>query len=207
MKTKETNPITLWDNFRAGDNDAFSLLFETYLESLYRYGLKFVPDESIVKDCIQDLFIKIYHNRESLSTTTNPKFYLLFSLKNMILDTLSKNKRITYVSPDDLPFISSHYLEEDEVNENEENEEELKLKFEKILGMLNDRQKEAIYLRFQLELSYEEIAKLLGINYQSVRNLIHRAITKIRENTEIPILILIFLRLYFSNNFNNSIFN
>lgn len=207
MKTKETNPITLWDNFRAGDNDAFSLLFETYLESLYRYGLKFVPDESIVKDCIQDLFIKIYHNRESLSTTTNPKFYLLFSLKNMILDTLSKNKRITYVSPDDLPFISSHYLVEDEVNENEENEEELKLKFEKILGMLNDRQKEAIYLRFQLELSYEEIAKLLGINYQSVRNLIHRAITKIRENTEIPILILIFLRLYFSNNFNNSIFN
>lgn len=206
MKTKDTNPITLWDNFRAGDNDAFSLLFETYLESLYRYGLKFISDESIVKDCIQDLFIKIYNNRESLSPTTNPKFYLLFSLKNMILDTLSENKRITYVPPGDLPFIASHYnTMGDETNENEENEEELKLKFEQVLGMLNARQKEAIYLRFQLELSYEEITKLLGINYQSVRNLIHRAITKIRENTELFILFAVFLKLYFSGYFNDPI--
>lgn len=207
MKTNETNPTTLWDNFRAGDNNAFSLLFETYLESLYRYGLKFVPDESIVKDCIQDLFIKIYNNRESLSPTTNPKFYLLYSLKNMILDTLSKNKRITYVSPGDLPFVASNYSIVDETNENEDHEEEIKLKFEKVLGMLNARQKEAIYLRFQLELSYEEIAKLLNINYQSVRNLIHRAITKIRENTEISILIVVFFKLYYSSYLIHSIFS
>lgn len=195
LKTQETNLVKIWDNFREGNDEAFSLLFETYIDPLHRYGLKFVSDEDIVKDCIQDLFIKLYNNRESLSSTTNPKFYLLLSLKNMILDTLSKNKRITYVSPGDLPFIASQYYKVDETND-EDDQEEIRLKFEQVLSMLNPRQKEAIYLRFQLDLSYEEISDLLGINYQSARNLIHRSITKIRENTDLSLFIVLFLEFY-----------
>ncbi|MBB4034158.1 RNA polymerase sigma factor (sigma-70 family) [Dysgonomonas hofstadii] len=186
--------IKVWDLFRDGDEDSFSLLFETFFDTLFRYGMKFVSDENLVKDCIQDLFIKLHNNRASLSSTTNPKFYLLFSLKNMILDAIAKNKRLTYVSPQDLPFIATYqYLSEQE--ETEETEE-VKQKFEQVLNMLNSRQKEAIYLRFQLDLSYEEISELLGINYQSARNLIHRSITKIRDNMDLALFISLFIRVF-----------
>lgn len=184
--------IKVWDNFREGDDQAFALLFEIYLDPLYRYGMKFVSDENIVKDCIQDLFIKIHTNRASLSATQNPKFYLLLSLKNLIIDTITKNKRLTYISPESLPFIATYQYNEEESQE--EADEETKEKFEKVLSLLNPRQKEAIYLRFQMELSYEEISQLLGINYQSARNLIHRSITKIRENIDVSIFILLFLK-------------
>lgn len=197
METPQRDIVEIWDNFREGDSEAFSLLFEMFLDSLYRYGLKFISDEEIVKDCIQDLFIKLYNNRDSLSTTTNPKFYLLFSLKNMIIDTLSKNKRLSYVSPDDLPFIASQYCRHPEIDNNDvDNSEEMNLKFEKVLSVLNSRQKEAIYLRFQQGLSYEEISKLLKINYQSARNLIHRSISKIRENIDLSLFIYLFLNFY-----------
>jgi RNA polymerase sigma factor (sigma-70 family) len=156
--------------------------------------MKFVSDESLVKDCIQDLFVKLHNNRTSLSPTTNPRFYLLLSLKNMILDAIARNKRLTYVSPEDLPFIASYqYLtEEDEAGY----DEEIKQKFEQVLSMLNPRQKEAIYLRFQLDLSYEEISQLLGINYQSARNLIHRSITKIRDNMDFALFISLFIKMF-----------
>lgn len=180
--------VEVWNNFRQGDNEAFSTLFEVYLDSLYRYGMKFVPDENLVKDCVQDLFIKLYHNRSSLSPTANPKFYLLHSLKNMILDSLARDKRISYMSSNDLPFIASVYYEPEDESINDEKTNQ---KVQKVLSVLNDRQKEAIYLKYQLDLSYEEISQLLDINYQSARNLIHRAITKIRSVVELSVIALL----------------
>lgn len=185
--------IKIWDQFRAGDKDSFSVLFETFLDILFRYGMKFVSNEDLVKDCIQDLFIKLYNNRDSLAPTTNPRFYLLLSLKNMIIDVIIRDKRIIYVAPEELPFIASYqYLDDQDDTE----DEEIKEKFEHAISMLNPRQKEAIYLRFQLDLSYEEISRLLGINYQSARNLIHRSILKIRERMSLAGFIILFLQAF-----------
>lgn len=186
--------IEIWDKYREGDEASLSVLFETFLDPLYRYGRKFVADESLVKDCIQDLFIKLHNNRASLSSTTNPKFYLLFSLKNMILNSIAKNKRLTYVPPEDLPFIATYQYSSDQAES--DNEEEIKEKFEQVMNMLTPRQKEAIYLRFQLGLSYEEISELLQINYQSARNLIHRSISKIRENMDFALFISLFMKMF-----------
>ena len=190
----DKNIIEIWDKFRGGDEASFSILFETFLDPLYRYGMKFVSDESLVKDCIQDLFVKLHNNRASLSSTTNPKFYLLLSLKNMILDSIARNKRLTYVSPEDLPFIATYQYHSHQ--EEFENEDDIKEKFEQVMNMLNPRQKEAIYLRFQLGLSYEEISELLQINYQSARNLIHRSISKIRENMDFTLFIALFFKMF-----------
>jgi RNA polymerase sigma factor (sigma-70 family) len=179
--------------FREGDKHAFSILFEMYLQPLYRYGMKFVSDEAFVKDCIQDLFVKMYNNRASLSATSNPKFYLLLSLKNIIIDALAKNSRLVYLPPEELPFIANQYVAG---HDETDNEEEIKEKFEQALSGLSPRQKEAIYLRFQMDLSYEEISQLLGVNYQSVRNLIHRAISKIRENINLTLFISLFIKTF-----------
>lgn len=173
--------VGVWNRFRQNDEEAFSILFTTYVDTLYCYGRKFVADGDFVKDCIQDLFVKLHNNRASLSATTNPKCYLMLSLKNMIFDALDKTRRMTYVSPDDLPFLAAGYL----ANENHgEEDTETGQKMKAALDMLNPRQKEAIYLRFQLGLSYQEVSGLLSINYQSTRNLIHRSITRIRDVAE-----------------------
>ncbi len=161
------------------------MLFETCAEYLYRYGRKFVSDDDFVRDCVQDLFIKLYNNRSSLSSTTNPRFYLLLSMKNTIIDALCKTRRMTYVAPDDLPFIAEvYYLPEEDAPEAVVTATGRKVKT--AMETLNARQKEAIYLRFQLGLSYDEVSKMLGINYQSARNLIHRSITKIRSTVDMP---------------------
>ncbi len=169
--------VKIWDRFRQGDDEAFAVLFNTYVDVLYDYGRKLVSDDELVKDCVQDLFVKLYNRRSTLSPKANPGFYLFISLKNTIINALVKTRRMTYVSPDDLPFLAAgYYLHEGNSPEDAETGERLT----RALSVLNARQKEALYLRFQLGLSYEEVSRLLGINYQSTRNLIHSSIAKVR---------------------------
>jgi RNA polymerase sigma-70 factor (ECF subfamily) len=179
----------IWNQFRKGDKEAFAALFERTMDRLFRYGMKFTNDEEMVKDAIQDVFIKLHHNRTELPEVNNPLFYLLKILKNTLIDAL-RQKTIVYLSPQELAFHVDFVFEcEDDAN----NDDNIKERFEKVISLLSARQKEAIYLRFQTELSYEEISQLLGINYQSARNLIHRAIEKIRIEMDLHLFIPLFL--------------
>lgn len=186
-----TEPKTLWNEFKGGDDEAFSTLFSLYSEVLYRYGLKFGLDSDHVKDAIQDVFINLY-NHTNLPEVDNPKFYLLRSLKNNILNQLAKAKQMPTTSIDDLPFVAEYELDELESISDENERYELEEKMRLVIELLPPRQKEALYLRFQLDMSYDEVSNMLSMNYQSTRNLIHRAIKNVRSHLEIGTFLLLF---------------
>ena len=50
----------LWEKLLAGDEDACTYIYRKYIEELFSYGMRFTSDRELVKDCIQDLFVKIY---------------------------------------------------------------------------------------------------------------------------------------------------
>jgi RNA polymerase sigma factor (sigma-70 family) len=62
----------------------------------------------------------------------------------------------------------------------EENFHHKKKAVQRALAELTPRQKEAIYLRYMNRMSYEEICQIMDMNYQSARNLIFRAVEKMR---------------------------
>ncbi len=180
----------IWDKFREGDQEAFASLFESLSEPLYRYGMKFIADPGQVEDCIQDVFLKLHRNRASLPAVENPRFYLMRALKNRIIDQIKKQRPEELVSASELPFIAAYEMPEEGDGRHSE-------QFARLLASLSPRQKEAIYLRFQQEMSYEEVSSLLGITYQSARNLVHRAVEKIRAEMDLAVFLLLFAK-YFS---------
>ena len=75
---------------------------------------------------------------------------------------------------------------------------ELQQTVREALRLLTDRQREIIYYRYIEELSIEEIASLMDMNYQSVQNSIQRSIKKIRESFPVLIVFVIILKkIYF----------
>jgi RNA polymerase sigma factor (sigma-70 family) len=115
-----------------------------------------------------------------LSETDNVRLYLLKSLKRRIIrDLKSASNKPLLLNDNDYPFdlLWSESLD-DQLNELDEEKRQL---IADAIQSLTDRQREAIYLRFNRGLEYEEISFLLSLNYQSSRALIHRAIEKIRE--------------------------
>ena len=170
----------LWSRFLKGDNQVLSLIYLHHANALFDYGCRFTVDQDLVKDCIQEVFCTLIRTRKNLSETDNVRLYLLKSLKRRIIRDIKDvgNKPRSLDDPDysfDLRFSENL---DDQMNELDEEKRHL---IAEAMQSLTDRQKEAIYLRFNRGLEYEEISFLLNLNYQSSRALIHRAIEKLRE--------------------------
>ena len=180
--TKNADDSLLWQALKRSEKAAYEILLKKYYPLVLNYGVRFYKDKEFVKDCVQDLFIEIWNRREYLADVVSVKSYLLQSIRKNIIRESSRLKwfrEADKISDDhdfDVEFDIETYLISREV----ENELLQKLRFE--LEKLTKRQREAIFLRFNQDLSYEEIAIIMDINYRSVVNLIHEAIKAIRKN-------------------------
>ena len=170
----------LWNDFIKGKEDAFRVIYMNHIQALYRFGCHFTDDKALIKDCIHDVFIDLNKYRSGLSKTNNIRFYLFKALKRKIIKSTQKRGIFGSIDMEKLPFIYTISAEDDLV----ENESE-QLRYQhlnKAMANLSPRQKEAIYLKFVSDLSYEELGKVMRLNYQSARNLVFRGLEKLRTS-------------------------
>ena len=141
--------------------------------------IKYVSDEEFVKDCIQDLFVKLCSSTR-LSPTDYVRSYLLTSLKNLIFDKLSSLK-----STEDINALPFDLTIEDTSLEVlfKDNDEDIQMikNLQEAYKQLSENQRMAIYLRYIKGLSYREVAAVLEINPQSAMNLVSRTLTSLRS--------------------------
>ena len=173
-------------NFIDGNDAAFIIIYNKYIDPLLSYGLGLGFNEEILKDAIQDVFIKLYSHRRQLKEVKNLKFYLFRSLKNRLLDLHKSSVEMCKVEDYCFHFaLQTTAL--DNLIEKEDNDI-MHERIEHFLSSLTDRQRECIYLRFFNEMEYEDIAKLLNITTHASRKLISRAIKKIRTENAVACL-------------------
>jgi len=132
----------------------------------------------LLKDCIQEVFIKIYNKRTELDLILNFKSYLLISLKNKLCDESRKRVHLSDVAVEELDVISCDNIEHDYIAA--EKVKSNNVFVSKMLDKLSPRQRSAIEMYYIEEKKYEDICTIMDMNYQSVRNLIHRGILKMR---------------------------
>lgn len=178
----ERDIVSLWIAFRKGDREAYVFLVNRFYTTLFDYGNKLCRDTSMVEDCIQDLFLEIWQRREYLSDTDHVKFYLLKALRRRIQSEQKDQqrwKRDAFEENSTVEFFGEFSVET-RIIQQESSDYQLK-KLRKVLGKLTKREREVIYLKFYQEMDYEQIATLLSINYQSVRNLVYTAIRELKK--------------------------
>ena len=178
-----------WRQFVSGDEHAYSWIYTRYVRKLLQYGLCFTSDRELVKDCIQDIFVYLYSNKEKLETCDNIKYYLFAAFRNNLVRAIYKASAFNEL-PEDPPFHIELTVEEQFI-QNEQYMAESK-KVENLLSLLTSRQKEIIYYRFIQGMSMEEICGLMNLNYQSAQNLIQRSLKKMRASqTDVEFLLLL----------------
>lgn len=183
----------LWDAYLQGDDKSLGILSERYGSTMKRYGLKFLVDESVVDDCIQDIFLELWQNRHKISQASSVKFYLLKSVRNRIIEYLRYQKR--FISEDSLHWdtaLPENFNAEAMLIEQETLKNLIARVSEQMAG-LPKREREALYLRYYENLSVDEISKIMKVNKQSVSNFLQKAMAKIR----IKWLVTIVLNLFF----------
>jgi RNA polymerase sigma factor (sigma-70 family) len=172
--------IHLWEQLRNGNKAALAELFERYFTQLYNYGRKICSDEEQVKDCIQDLFLEIWNQNNKMSLLS-VRAYLTKALQYKLIRIKKKSQLIqTFDGNGEEFFELSH---ETFVIQNEIDTEKVKQLLTS-MQQLPKRQQEIIYLKYFLNLSYEEICSVMNIQYQVARNQISSAIKSLKNRAD-----------------------
>lgn len=186
----DIQPDPLWVAFKKGNTDAFDAIYRTYVQILYNYGRKFTADSDLVRDCIHNLFLELWNHRQSLGDVYAVRPYLFKGLRRKLMRELSQSHPIQGFPQYETFAISTSYetqLLYDQLAE------ERKHHLLSVINKLSKRQREVIFLKYYENLSYEEVATVMGIHINTVYNLISLAISKLREQVSKVSLTLIII--------------
>ncbi|WP_228724388.1 RNA polymerase sigma factor [Spirosoma sp. KUDC1026] len=171
----------LWRAFQSGDEAAYTQLYQQHVRAMYRYGMSLVAaSEAFVLDCVHDVFTEIWVKRTRLTTPANVRYYLLRALRTRIMHLLARKER-PFIPLDDADY-DALWSEPNELELLEELEaaNSRKERLQRLIAQLPPRQQEALKLRFIENLDYNQIGQVLEMNQQSAKNLVFRAVEKLR---------------------------
>ena len=187
QKSGEIDVNFVWDQMKSGDEKSLALIFTLFYSDLYQYGIKIFALPDLVKDSIQDVFMRIWEKRDSIGEVRNPKAYLissvrrkLFSNKDNVYAEIS-DELIRNEGTQNFSFSVSEFMEIEEVSK------QLRDSLVVAINNLSEHQRELIFLRFYYNLRYSEIAQIMGIKEQTVKNLMQRALAKLREKVDVEL--------------------
>ncbi len=172
----------LWVELKKGKKSALLEIYKLSYADLYNYGMRISHNEELTRDCIHDLFAKLWSGTSSINTAKEPKPYMFRMLRWMIIDALKHYSPFVEQSDTELydPILSG-----EDIMISHEVSEEKQARLKVALESLTNRQKEIVYLRFYGGLSYQEIAEVTAIKYQSVRNIFSKALKELRKSFQL----------------------
>lgn len=175
----------LWANLKSGNELAFSILYRRYVNHLFNYGMHYCKDRELIKDCLQELFVRLWTRRKTLGDARSVNFYLFKSFRRLLIGRIVASRQFTALFQGKPSSISEFIPPiEDTIMEGEAKCQQLKM----LLASINDltrRQREAIILKFFSDLSYHEISSIMELRVDSVYNLISKAIDILRVKLKI----------------------
>ena len=174
----------IWDKMKSGDEKSLSEIFTLYYTDLYKYGIKIFDLPDLVKDSIQDVFMRIWEKRDTIGDVQNPKAYLISSVRRKLF--ANKETRSDEISDEllknegkqNFSFSTAEFIEIEEISQQIRNSLVL------AINNLPERQRELVFLRFYYNLKYLEIAKIMEVNEQTVRNLMQRTLSNLRTKID-----------------------
>lgn len=184
MQNRKTEKEQLLD-LSNGDIKAFNALFMLYFPKLKLFLSGFLDNEAEAEDLAQDVFVKLWQNRLSLTKVENLNAYLYRIARNTLYTYLDRS-----FSPDPITETNSHHIPSiDELEElifAKELEELIDITIEK----MPPQRKTIFCLSRKQGLSNETIALQLNISKRTVETHISAALADLRK--VISVLLLFF---------------
>lgn len=192
----EPTELIYWQSFKAGNADAFEYLYRNYSSGLYNYGSKFSPDKDLIKECIQDLFVGIWTRRATLGNPEHLKNYLYKSFRHLIFKKAFQLQNFERYDEANDNYAFQVSLNVEEAMIDGEHRINVSAQLNLAMAKLTARQREAVFLRFYEQLSYEEIAEVMDISVKASYKIMARALGFLKENLSKDDLMLLSLLLH-----------
>jgi RNA polymerase sigma factor (sigma-70 family) len=152
-------------------------LLQRFEIPLLQFATRITGDRERARDIVQETFIQFERNAARATSNGEPATWLFTVCRNRALNVCRKEKRMTYL---DEELIEAQPDEQPMPYECLERQEATGFLL-RIVATLPPRQQEVIQLKFQNDLSYQQIAEITKTSANNVGVLIHTALKTLRE--------------------------
>lgn len=162
---------------RSGNEKALEWVFQKYHHALYYHALDFLKSPALAEDAVQEVFVKVWENRKQIKPDLSFKAYLFCISKNHIINQLKSISREIKVHQEiSHRTLSSHNAVEEQVMYAES-----EALARKALDELPPKRKKVFILHRLEGKKYAEIAALMNISKNTVRDHVVKADKTIKE--------------------------
>jgi RNA polymerase sigma-70 factor, ECF subfamily len=181
MAAEQDPDATLMLRVKQGDSDAFAALVDKYKQPVMNVAYRMLRDLTEAEDLAQNVFVQVYKAAGRYEVSSKFSTWIFTITRNLCLNEIRRRSRHPADSMDqphaEQPDQPRYQLEDNKTALPTEHllEGELAKKIDEALDELPESQRLSILLCRENELSYEEIAKVLGCSLSATKSLIHRA--------------------------------
>ncbi len=173
----------------------FEILFKQHYSVLCAYTYGFVADYNLCEDIVQEVFSKLWTDKQKINIDTSVKSYLYSAARNTALNFIKHQK------------VKRQYekVNNDESNYTEQSQEEqligkeLNAKIQSAINNLPTERRKIFLMSRMDELKYKEIAEKLDISIKTVENQMGKALASLRKDLsgEFPLVLFsLFFRIH-----------
>ncbi|WP_285008268.1 RNA polymerase sigma factor [Pedobacter faecalis] len=166
---------------------ALTEIHSRYYAALYIHAYKRFPHREEILDLLQEIFVALWNNRETLSISVNLQVYLYGAVRKSLLKLYRHNKvRTDYINSLQVFIDQGANTTYEKIRE-----KELLLLIEAEIAALPPQMRIIFELSRTDELSHKEIAERLNISPQTVRTQVRNALRILRSKLGANIFFLL----------------
>lgn len=178
----------LFVRFQKGDDTAFPLLFYESKDKLYSFLFDLTKSKEIAEDMVQNVFLKIWYDRQKFVEVNNFNAYIFRTARNMAIDYIRKYARETYP----LTLLHENSLAHDDRDPHDQFiYKELSNKIKVAIDNLPPQQKKVYLLHTEQGLKHDEIAVLMNLSTSTIRNHLMHALSSLRNALSQPLFLFL----------------
>jgi len=183
----EINEITLVESCQRGNLDDFGKLYDLYIKKIYNFIYYKTHHQETAEDLASQTFAKALEAIQKFKTKDGYFSAWLYQIaRNTVIDYY-RSKKVDYNLEDAWDMASETNIEQD--LDAKQKLEEIKKKLKKF----KSHERDIIIMRVWQEMSYAEIAEVVGKSEASCRMVFSRTIKQLRAEMPLSLLMLFYL--------------
>ncbi len=176
---------SIWiEQARAGDMEAFARLVEAYRIPVYNLAYRMLGNAVEAEDAAQETFIRVYTRLDTYDPSRKFSSWLLSVASHYCIDVL-RRRRISQVPFDELPPMLDLSMPVAEQPEHVVIHKEDALAVQQLLNTLPPHYRTPIILRYWYDMSYKEIAEVMGVTESAIKTRLHRARLRLAREAQV----------------------
>lgn len=175
----EKSDAVLIEEYKSGNQKAFTELFYRYKNTLYNFIYRFVINPDVADDLLENTFIKMIKSIDKYQEKNKFKQWLFSIANSVTVDYLRKRKKEYIIDPiEDWMEIADNSLSPQASLE----QEEMMNYIQETIKKLSPKQRQVFLMRQESDLTFREIAEILECPLSTVLSRMHNAVVTLRKH-------------------------